>query len=282
MNELQPIDNKQMSVQNVKQQFELVNELYKTIMITDEHYGKIPGTKKDTLFKAGAEKLNILFKLVPKIERETKTDLGNGHREIEMDIGLYHRDTGAFWGSGTGSCSTMESKFRYRDNKIDMGVVPQEYWKDKTNPQWKEFTTKKVDGTWRFFKTEGKTENPDIADIYNTVRKMCYKRALVSATITATGVSDIFTQDLEENRPESEPKSKPEESAKKEIVPDEDMITQKLRELPEDIIQLFHELKYTKGDVKKECITASWDWNNIRETLQLKKDNPFSEQNIPF
>ena len=165
MNNALEIKNNQMSVQAVKQQFDLVQDLYKSIMKKDEHFGKIPGTKKDTLLKSGAEKLCLLFKLVPKIEMENKNDLGNGHREIEMTIGLYSKDDSSFWGQGTGSCSTMESKFRYR-------------WKNGK-----------------------RTDNPDIADIYNTVRKMCYKRALVSATITATGVSDIFTQDVEEMNP---------------------------------------------------------------------------------
>jgi hypothetical protein len=36
------------------------------------------------------------------------------------------------------------------------------------------------------------------ADIVNTILKMCQKRALVGATIAATGASDYFTQDLED------------------------------------------------------------------------------------
>ena len=44
----------------------------------------------------------------------------------------------------------------------------------------------------------GKVENPDIADIYNTVKKMAKKRAFVDAMLTATAASDCFTQDIEE------------------------------------------------------------------------------------
>jgi hypothetical protein len=201
-NEVAVINNN-MSVQSVKQQFDVVNDLYKQIMIQDEHFGKIPGTKKDTLFKAGAEKLNILFKLVPKIEKENKVDLGNGHREIEMTIGLYHRETEKFWGQGTGSCSTMESKFRYRsgDNfEVTEEAIPKDAKEKKAEYRKQGYGMKKGDGVWAWVKylSEDKVENPDIADVYNTVRKMAYKRALVSATITATGVSDIFTQDVAE------------------------------------------------------------------------------------
>jgi hypothetical protein len=208
-NEVAVINNN-MSVQSVKQQFDVVNDLYKQIMIQDEHFGKIPGTKKDTLFKAGAEKLNILFKLVPKIEKENKVDLGNGHREIEMTIGLYHRETEKFWGQGTGSCSTMESKFRYRsgDNfEVTEEAIPKDAKEKKAEYRKQGYGMKKVDGVWAWVKylSEDKVENPDIADVYNTVRKMAYKRALVSATITATGVSDIFTQDVEDFKQPEKP-----------------------------------------------------------------------------
>ena len=63
---------------------------------------------------------------------------------------------GAVVASGVGSCSTMEKKYRYRNG----------------------------------------AENPDIADVYNTVLKMAKKRAHVDATLTATGAGDMFTQDL--------------------------------------------------------------------------------------
>jgi hypothetical protein len=76
-------------------------------------------------------------------------------------------------GSGVGSCSTLESKYRYKKD----------------------------------YQTKAKYENPDIADVYNTCLKMAKKRALVDATLTATGASDFFTQDVEDGGipPEPEP-----------------------------------------------------------------------------
>ena len=41
-------------------------------------------------------------------------------------------------------------------------------------------------------------ENPDLADVYNTVLKIAKKRAHVDASLTATAASDIFTQDMED------------------------------------------------------------------------------------
>jgi hypothetical protein len=42
--------------------------------------------------------------------------------------------------------------------------------------------------------------NDRIMDLANTILKMADKRALVAATINATGVSDLFTQDLDDGR----------------------------------------------------------------------------------
>ena len=44
----------------------------------------------------------------------------------------------------------------------------------------------------------GRQDNPDIADLRNTVRKMALKRCHVDCTIRATAASDFLTQDLED------------------------------------------------------------------------------------
>jgi hypothetical protein len=202
------INTNAMTVASVKQQFDMVHDLYEQIMIKDEHYGMIPGTKKETLYKSGAEKLDLLFKLVPKIDDKIMRELGDCHREVEITIGLYHKETGVFWGQGIGSCSTKETKFRYREGKR---LCP-ECRKDSIIKGKEEYgggwlCYKKTGGCGQKYKDGdqqiegqqvGRIENTDIADVYNTVLKMAYKRALVSATITATGVSDIFTQDVED------------------------------------------------------------------------------------
>jgi hypothetical protein len=40
-------------------------------------------------------------------------------------------------------------------------------------------------------------DNPDVADVVNTIQKMAQKRALVAATLIATSASEFFTQDVE-------------------------------------------------------------------------------------
>jgi hypothetical protein len=44
----------------------------------------------------------------------------------------------------------------------------------------------------------GRKQNPDVADVVNTVLKMAYKRTKISGTINATSASEFFTQDLED------------------------------------------------------------------------------------
>jgi hypothetical protein len=181
-------------VERAIQRIEIVNQAYTKIMVRDQHFGVIPGTDKDTLLLPGAQKICVLFNLAPKIDKEETKDMGNGHREISMTVGLYGKKNGEFWGEGTGSCSTMESKYRYRSEAADM---PDDYWQNKG--KYPDLIVKKGKDGWY---ARRRVANPDIADVWNTVRKMCYKRALVSATITAAGIADIFNQDLDDMNPE--------------------------------------------------------------------------------
>lgn len=201
------------SPKEVMQQVRAIQELMREGMTEGEHFGVIPGTNsKPTLLKAGAEKLCLMFRLAPRFIVNEKS-LPNGHKDIEVKCTLTHINTGKFWGEGVGSCSTMESKYRYRAGVGESThvAVPKDFWTlRKTKPAeaqaligGKGYTYKKDEnGVWWIHEKIDKTENPDIADVYNTVLKIAKKRAVVDATITATAASDIFTQDLEEIMPE--------------------------------------------------------------------------------
>ena len=203
----------ELSVVDVRNQVVKIQELMASVMKDGEHYGVIPGTNKPSLYKAGAEKIGFIFRLAPEYQIE-RDDLPNGHREYRVVCRLRHMGTGSLVGEGVGSCSTMESKYRYRNEAVteEVGVVSKAYWDtDKENFKAREavlvkefgpgkYKTKKVDGQWKVFKVtgDGRIENPDIADLYNTVLKMAKKRAFVDATITASAASDFFTQDVED------------------------------------------------------------------------------------
>lgn len=191
-----------MSTAGVLKQVGIIQEVMKSVMHLDEHYGTIPGTKKPSLYKAGAEKLSLTFRLRPEYEIR-RSDLGNGHREYEVVATLYHIPTGQSVGQGVGSATTMEGKYRYRTGPVELTgkPVPKEYWTDRNIDLigGKGFVTKKNDaGTWEIAIRGEQIEHDNPADYYNTVLKMAKKRAHVDAILTATAASDIFTQDVED------------------------------------------------------------------------------------
>ena len=203
----------EMSVQSVVDRKRKIVEVMEAVMKDGEHFGKIPGCgPKPTLFKAGAEVLAMTFGFAPtfKIER---SDLPNGHREYQVVCTLTHIATGAVVGEGLGCATTMESKHRWRSGsrlcpecgKAAIIKGKAEYgggWlcfpkKDGCGSKWKDGDAA-IEG-----QSTDRVENPDPADVYNTILKMAKKRAQVDCTLTACGASDLLAQDLEDLPPGS-------------------------------------------------------------------------------
>lgn len=168
-----------LSTDDVLRQIQMIQDVMSRAMKKGEHYGVIPGTgSKPTLLKAGAEKLCLLFNLVPEYVVE-KRYLPGSHLDVSVKCRLIQRHTGRFFGEGQGNCCSLESKYRYRT-------------------EWKTINDRRI---------KERIENPDPADQWNTIIKIGCKRAYVAATISATAASDIFTQDIEEKPQPSEPQS---------------------------------------------------------------------------
>jgi hypothetical protein len=219
----------EMSVEAVIDRKAKIQKVLQAVMKEGEHYGKIPGCgDKPALFKAGAEVLAVTFGLAPRF-KITKTDLPGGHREYEVICTLRHIASGLDVGEGLGAATTMESKHRWRGAGRKCPACGQatiikgsaQYgggWlcfqkKGGCGAKWK-------DGDAAIEKQEAsRIENPDPADLYNTVLKMAKKRAQVDATLTAVGASDILTQDLEDL-----------EDAREEWAPPDDAIDADFRE----------------------------------------------------
>lgn len=132
-------------------------------------YGVIPGTKKPSLYKSGAEKLRGLFGLRVEIER---TD-----REIDRQ--------GNF------------AMFTYKA-KVFRGDVMIAECEGSTNSQEKKYRERKA---WVYNPQKGRKEETleatPVCDVLNTLQKMAQKRAFVGAIILAVGASDFFTQDFD-------------------------------------------------------------------------------------
>jgi len=213
-------EEKALSVGDVKRQVNLIQEVLTDVMKDGEHYGKIPGCgKKPALLKPGAEKIIMTFRLVPDIHQEV-FDMPNSHREYRTKVNL-STQAGIFLGSGVGSCSTMEGKYRFRTGEVTKTgkPVPPDYWNERNaNPKKAQasiggigFSTKKIDGNWEIVMQGEKVEHDNPADNYNTCLKMSKKRALVDAVLTVTAASDIFEQDIDETltQGDSEPETTP-------------------------------------------------------------------------
>ena len=217
-----------LSIVDVKSQVNLIQHIMREVMQEGEHYGAIPGfdSKKKSLFKAGAEKLCLVFRLDPQYEIETKQ---NGiHREIVSKCTLYHIPTGQRYGSGMGSCSTMESKYAYRTAAAKCPQCHAEAiikGKEEYGGGW--VCYKKKGGCGAKFLDDdtqitgqvvGRIPNEDVADQYNTVLKMANKRSLVAAVLNTNAASDIFTQDIEDMATDVIPTSA--QKAKQRTVPE--------------------------------------------------------------
>lgn len=195
-----------LSPQELQMQVNAIQLAMKQVMIKDVHYGVIPGTKKPSLLKPGAEKICLMFRLITSFEIK-RDDLPGNHREYTLICTLKDME-GRALGQGVGSCSTMEKKYRYRTGERLCPVCNKDAiikGQEQYGGGWLCF--KKKGGCGAKFDEEakeivsqqlGQIENPDIADVYNTILKMAKKRAHVDATITVTAAGDIFTQDVED------------------------------------------------------------------------------------
>lgn len=200
-------DKPALSADEIHGQVQLIQQVMRAVMQEGYHYGVIPGTEKPTLLKPGAEKLITTFRLAPLLHVELR-DLGNGHREYQVRCTLVHIPTGKVYGEGLGSCSTMETKYRYRNSKLTCPFCHQEtIIKGRAEYGGGYLCFQRKGGCGAKFSMNdkaitsqsiGRIENTDLADTWNTVLKMAKKRALVDATLTATAASDCFTQDLED------------------------------------------------------------------------------------
>lgn len=227
--ELSVIDQPPVPAEKLKQQVTAIMDAMKGVMVSDLHYGVIPGTgSKPTLLKPGAEVICMMFRLIPTFE-ETRVDLPNNHVEYRIKCALM-TPNGMLAGQGSGSCSTLESKYRYRNEARKCPSCGKEAiikGKAEYGGGWLCF--KKKDGCGAKFdendsaiteQVAGKIENPDIADVYNTVLKMAQKRAQIDATLRTTAASGIFTQDVEDlpdYMRQTAPKPEPEKPVEEQV-----------------------------------------------------------------
>lgn len=219
---LAPAQPGQLAVADLVAQHSLIQQAIKTVFVEGHHFGVIPGTeakqgekpRPPVLLKPGAEKLCALFRLAASFDVKTK-DLPNGHREERVICTLTHITSGVVVASAIGSCSTLESKYRYRNGKPTCPECQQPtVFKSKEEF----FCWVKKGGCGETFELKDKritdqpiglTENRDIADTFNTVLKMAVKRAHIAATLLATAASDAFVVEEDAGSDDGDDDDKP-------------------------------------------------------------------------
>jgi len=178
-------ETNQYSAVEIRQRVNLVQEVMRSIMKSETHYGVIPGTKKPSLYKPGAEVLCVTFRIADKYEVEDLTVDGMARYRVRC-IGV-HQVTGVVLGEGMGECSSHEEKYKWR-----RAICAEEYEMTPENLRRMKFQK------WNNKIEKQQQIRTESADQANTILKMACKRAKIAMTLNVTGASDIFTQDIED------------------------------------------------------------------------------------
>lgn len=175
----------QRTAVDVRSHVNLIQEVMRAVMKENTHYGKIPGTPKKSLWKAGAEVLGVTFRIAPSYKVD---DLSNADTvRYRVHCTGTHQTNGVIMGEGMGECSSDEEKYRWRS-----AVCPEEFDETPENrrrSKWKKGSPKPY---------QAKQVRTDAADLANTILKMACKRAQIAMAINVVAASDIFTQDIED------------------------------------------------------------------------------------
>jgi hypothetical protein len=183
-----------MKADEIKAQIQVIQQVMRSVMKKDVHYGVISGTDKPTLYKPGSEILLTTFRLSvdPEIEDLSTPD------EIRYRVKArgIHMATGGIVGVGVGEASTHEEKYKWRfASELEWHNTPEDRRRIKYGWKWGQAKGEKVD-------TQTKQVRTNPSDLANTVLKMAKKRAQIDLCLTALAASDVFEQDLEDLSPD--------------------------------------------------------------------------------
>jgi hypothetical protein len=187
-----PIYGDIVPIAAIQQNIARIQAAKKSVMKDGLHYGRIPGTQKDTLFKPGAELINLMFgvSVDPDAlgirEDEGVDDVGLPYYRAHIRIVLKTR-SGTFLGASFGSASSLEDKYKWRK-----ATGPKEF--AATAEGRRRIKFRKGDNG-EYEESQVRTE---VEDIRNTVLQIAMKRAEISATRRTHALSDMFGQDLED------------------------------------------------------------------------------------
>lgn len=304
-----PAQTGDLAVSDVLAQVRLIQGVLKEVMVLGHHYDQMPGVhtkqgekkRPPVLLKPGAEKLCLVFRLAPTFNVRTR-ELQNNHREYTVTCTLTHRPSGQVVATADGSCSTMETKYRYRNGKPKCpSCGAPTVFKSSKDPGF--FCWKAKGGCGKTFKATdrmitgqevGQAENQDIADQWNTVLKMAEKRALVAATLLATAASDMFVTEVDEaeepvgeepvaEEPETETENEPQRLQQQRSKPEPKRTPKE--SLIHDCLQMataLHKLNIGKAEQAQLMVDAGVTppdrWADLSEGDLAKVKQAFADQ----
>lgn len=162
----------------MSQQMNEFKEFLKNDLKDGIDFGAIPKVDKPTLFKAGGEKIQMYLGLTPQYKLLHREFVPNQERKDKVwnDTTKKYQEVSSIrnYYSWEWSCELWHG-----DTKVAEGVGAGNSEERKWVSQYQ------------------KGENPD--SLANTIIKISKKRAFMDAIIGVSGVSDIFTQDLEDD-----------------------------------------------------------------------------------
>lgn len=178
------VSERAMTALDIRAHVNLIQEVMQAVMKQDTHYGIIPGCKKPSLWKPGAEVLFTTFHIsVDQLVDDLSTPDEARFRVTAKATSF----NGVPLGSAVGEASSDEEKYKWREIvcQEEYDATPENRRRDKwKNGRQKPFMVQQV--------------RTNIADCRNTVLKMAAKRASVALALQVTAASDIFTQDIQD------------------------------------------------------------------------------------
>ena len=219
-------------------------------------FGKIPSVEKPCLFKAGGEKIQLYLGLTPQYKllhrefvpnqvRKDKVwnDVTKKYQEVETVRNYY--------------CWEWSCELWHGSVKVAEGVGMGNTEEDKYVSQYKGAKT------------------PD--SLANTVMKISKKRAFMDAIIGVSGVSDIFTQDLEDS--EMVNKLKVDKTTKvNKLTKDNITLNTEINELKEKVANF--ETDYRKQKIVYESSISNLKNEKVSLELKLKNVTNDSSGNV--
>lgn len=176
---IRPDAARALTAVDIRQRVNTIQEVMQAVMKKDVHYGIIPGCKKPSLYKPGSEVLLATFQIATSIQVEDCSTDDCIRYRVRV-IGT-HAPSGVVVGEGIGECSSNEEKYK---------------WRKAYDEEWN--ATPETRRRVKHGKYKDRQVRTEPADVANTILKMAKKRAQIDMTLTATGASDCFEQDVED------------------------------------------------------------------------------------